>query len=530
MAENDPVRTRMKTYKEELNTLKTSTIECITAPLHLVKNYLMTTAGFDLMERQSQQSIDEFHSPKAHAKILKDNVAGIKTSYLNPHVKKACESIHTHLEVNLKRATTGVETLKRAIIPPNQAKTDALIALEESLESTRQFNEPLQLFKLRMETLEQLLRSNSVDNPRVITAYIKDQYDKMLEQLKLKKTADLELVSHRITALKQRPGPGDHFSDFELDDLEASLKKDINESYDKAEKGIDKDFKTGVPPEQKDGKDIDKGTPSLFKEFDKATRQAEAELHNFVLFAEKSKSKTLLESGLSAGLGTGIGDKGRTKYRENSFEKYAASIPERETGWLSPTAWFQYSQFLMNNRSELVTPSGLRLSVTDSGIQFSFPTSWSSYYHYQDRLLGADMMILVKRILALGKDEITLTLNCDDPMLRKKIMEEFYYAAHLAGFPDDKIKFSIAACPAAHNEEEKKPIDGKTANEIKSMLGSAPTRAQLKKQEWDQEQQVIDRNANQELHNDVEELESKINVIVGFDEPEMDVQARSFNR
>lgn len=524
MAENDPVRTKMKTFKEEMSTIKTSAIEFVSTPLHVIKNYMMSAAGFDLMERQSQQSIDEFHSPKAHAKILKDNVAGIKTSYLNPHVKKACESIHTHLETNLTRATTGIETLKRGINPPDPAKTQLLTDLEASLEATRQFNEPLLLFKLRMEALEQLLLTNSVDNPRVITAYIKDQYDKMLEELKLKKAADLKLVTETIERFRAQSG--NHFADHELPDLEASLKKDINESYDKAENGINKDFKTGVPPEKKDGKDVDKGTPSLLNELDKATRQAEAELHNFVLFAEKSKSKTLLESGLSAGLGTGISDHGRAKYRENSFEKYAASIPERESAWLSPTSWFQYSQFLMNNRSDLTTPSGLRVGVTDNGIHFSFPTGGAFYYHYQDRLLGADIMMMVKEVLRRGKDEITLTLTCDDPILRKKIMEEFYYAAHLAGFPDDKIKFSIAACPRAHNEEEKKPIEGKTATETKGMLGSAQRRAQQKKQEWDQEQQIIDKDTKQELNNDVDELERRINVIVGLDEEEIQAVAR----
>lgn len=518
------VPTKLKSIKDNVLGLFGSPIETSLTPFYLLKNYaLLPLAGYklsDLVRTQMDTSIDAFHSPAAKAKILKDNVAGIKTSYLNPHIQKANESIKTNLEDVLTRSKTGFETLKAGLeklLPDPVARTKLafLNAIEDkpgadglaSLQTTRALSDDLKQYQLRMEALFELLKTpNAIDNPRVITAYVKEQYKQVLEQLKAKKTADLEKITVKMTAFRA----GNHFTPSECAELEATLKKELEEAYDKAEKGLDKDFKTGVKPEKKEGKDVDEGTPSLFDELDKATRQAEAELHNFVLFAEKSKSKSLVVSGLSAGLGAGALSQGRI-YRDVSFDDYAKSIPERDSSWLSVEAWMQYAQFLMNNNGVLVTPTGLRLNYSDNGVQFTFPSAHSFYHHYQDRLLGADMMMMVNEIVKQGKKEITLELtSCDDPELRKVLMEEFYYAAHLAGFPDDKIKFQIAGCPRAKSEEEQKPIDNKTAAECMGMLGSAPSRAQQKKQAWQAEQDVLDVNQNIELKRDVKALAERI--------------------
>ncbi len=502
---DNKARTQARNFKEQM-TMWRSPISTALSPAYLLKNYALGLVGYDLSDligTQMDTSIDAFHSPQARAQILRNNVEGIKTSHLNEHIKKANQSIRTNLEDVLTRTTTGFETLKASIEkllpdPAAQEKLDLLTAMEDiagnqgyaSLRTTRALNDEMEQFKLRMEALQELLETNAVDNPRVITAYVKEQYAKLLEQLKLKKTADLNKIAENMRDLRRDGGP--RFTNSEYAELEATLKKDINEVYEKAEKALDKDFKTGTPAEKKDGKDVDKGTPSLFSNLDKATKQAEAELLNFVLFAEKSKSKMLVESGLSGGLGAGSLNNGRI-YRDISFDDYAQSLPERDSSWVSPTAWMQYAQFLMNNKGELTTPSGLRISHTDGGMQFSFPSGSSFYHHYQDRLLGADMMMMVNEIVRQGKDEITFVLTeCSDPKLRKVLMEEFYYAAHLAGFPDDKIKFEISGCPRAKTEEEQKPIDNKTAAECMGMLGRAPKRAQLKKAQWDQDQAALD--------------------------------------
>lgn len=535
-----PVRTRFQTFKEQIKSIRPDTA---LSPLYLLKNYGLSILGFDLLSRQMDKSIDEFHSPKAKAKILKDNVKGIKTSYLNEHIKKANESIATHVTNTLVRATTGFETLLNALDPlpaatdPNfprlQAKRNLLTNTQRGLQNTRGLNEELTLFKLRMETLQNLLESKKpeIHNPRVIVAYIKKQYDEALEQLKLKKTADLIKVNEQISNLRRDnvdAGHGFPLAAHEINTLEAALKKDINEAYEKAEKGLDKDFKTGTPPADKKDEN-DKGVPGLLSEFDKEVTKAEAELFNFVLFAEKSKSKKIVEDTLTAGLGAATNDEGEI-YRNITFADYANSLPERDTSWssyVSPSAWYDYAQFLMNNQGQITTPSGLRIGYSEDGtISFSFPSGNSFYHHYQDRLLGADMMLMVNEMVKRGASQVVLNLECDDPKLRKKIMEEFYYCAHLAGFSDDQIKFKISGCPRAKDEEERKPIDNKKASEIMGMLGSAPSRAQAKKQEWDQERAALEKDAKVERQREVQALTDHIDDIIGLNRPAINAVGR----
>lgn len=528
------VKTEVPGFKKRLKLMRP--LDMALSPVYLVKNYGMSLLGFDLLSRQMDKSIDEFHSPKAKAKILKDNYAGIKTSYLDEHVKKANQAISTHLTSNLTRGTTGFETLLNALdplpaaddpsLPRLQRRRDLLTTAQTQLQITRGLNEELTLFKLRMETLQELLAKNEVDNPRIIVGYIKEQYDKALEQLKLKRTADLAKVDEQITALRTDntdTGRGYPLAAHEIAALEAALKKDINEAYEKAEKGLDKEFKTGTPPDKKD--ENDKGTPSLLTELDKSVKKSEAELIQFVLFAEKSKSKTLVESDLTLGLGTGANTHGRI-YRNVSFSDYANSIPERDKSWVSPTAWFQYAQFLMNNQGQLHTPSGLRIGYNGDQITFSFPSGGSFYHHYQDRLLGADMMMMVNDIAKLGTGKIVLNLECDDPVLRKKIMEEFYYCAHLAGFTDDQIFFKVSGCPRADNEEERKPIENKKASEIMGHLGSAPSRAQAKKQEWDQEHKILEQSESIERNREIQKLGDHIDDLIGMDRPGIEAVGR----
>lgn len=534
MGINKNVKTEVPTFKKRLGAMQGSLIDTALSPAYILLNYGRHLVGLDLISRQLDKSIEQFHSPKARNKILQDNVQGIKTSFLNDHVKKANQSITTNLVGVLTRTTTGFESMFQSLGPqladPAQrpqatAKQTLLTDIQNALQASRSLNEELNLFRLRMETLHQLLEKNSVDDPRVITAYVKKQYDDMLKQLKLKKTADLALVDRQIAELRRR-NIRDGFplvAEHEIVALTAALKKDIEESYEKSEKALDKDFKTGTPADKKD--ESDKGIPALFSELDKAVTQAEAELTNFVLFAEKSKSKTLLDSNLAAGLGTGVDTQGRV-YREVSFLDYAQSIPERDRSWVSPTAWFQYAQYLLNNRGELSTPSGLRIECGQGGISFNFPNNWALYHHYQDRLLGADMMMMVKDMMGRGYTQISLKLDCGDPALRKKIMEEFYYCAHLCGYPDDKIKFNLSACPRASNEEEKKPIENKKASEIMGQLDRVRGRAQAKKSSWDAQQAEIDKTNQIHTQHSVMELEERIDSIIGMDEPDINARLR----
>lgn len=527
---DNKAKTKAKNIKQQLSTWR-SPIETALSPVYLLKNYGLSLIGYDLsslVAAQSSRSIDAFFGPAARAKILKDNIAGIKTSFLNEHIKKANQSIKTNFEDVLTRTTTGFEsirgTLEKLLPDQNAERKLAFLATiedaagtqgEDSLYKTRHINLEIEQFQLRMEVLQEMLESNDVDNPRVITAYVKEQYDKVLEQLKLKRTADLNKIAAKMAIIRASR----ELTSSECTELEATLKKEANEAYDKAEKGLDKDFKTGVPPEKKDDKEVSKGTSSLFADLDRATDQAEAELHNFVLFAEKSKSKSLVESGLHGGLGAGALSNGRI-YRDVSFDDYASSIPERESSWVSPTAWYQYAQYLRNNNGDLTTPTGLRLKNEGGTLSFTFPSGFAFYHHYQDRLLGADMMSMVNEMVRQGAENgIVFELNnCSDPKLRKVLMQEFYYAAHLAGLPDDKIFFKISGCPRAKDEEEKKPID-KSAAECMHMLGNAPTRAGLKKKEWEQEKRVLDTSAKVDFHRDVADLsniiEDKINLNAG---------------
>ena len=533
----NPPKTEFRGFKDQFRLLRP--LDMALSPFYLLKNYGLDVLGFDLLSRQADKSIDEFHSPKAKAKMLKDNVKGIKTSFLDEHVKKANDSIEKHLSTHLERGTTGFETLLNALDPlPDaadptrprlEAKRNLLTQIQRELHSTRGLNEELTLFKLRMQTLQELLKKNEIDNPRVIVGYIKEQYDKALKQLKLKKTADLTKVDEQMAELRRLNGlnPLTPLAPHEITNLEAALKKDIYEAYEKAEQGLDKDFKTGTPPDKKD--ENDKGVPGLLSECDKEVIKAEAELCNFVLFTEKSKSKRLVETNLSAGLGVGAGSQGKI-YRDISFEDYATSTPERDqswSSWASPNAWMQYWQFLMNNKGVLTSPSGLRFEYGANGnIHIKFPAGSAFYYYYQDRLLGADMMSIINKMVAEGATQIVLNLDCDDPDLRKLIMEEFYYCAHLAKFPDDKIKFKISGCPRANDEEERKPIENKNASEIMGLLGNAPTRAQAKEQEWEQERAALERDSKVELNRDIQGLADHIDDIIGMDRPAISAVGR----
>ncbi|NDH68397.1 MAG: hypothetical protein EBY22_10970, partial [Gammaproteobacteria bacterium] len=256
MGNDKRVKTEVPTMRKRLSAIKTSPLDMVLSPAYMALNYGRGLFGVDILQHQMDTSIDQFHSPKARAKILKENFKGIKTSYLNEHIKKANQSITTNLVNTLTRTTTGFESLLQALEPMlldtmqahrAQQKQALLTTTQTRLEPTRGLNEELNLFAVRMKTLQQLLDKNDVNDPRVITAYVKDQYDRMLKQLKLKKTADLSTVDTEIADLSRRNalGGGPHLTEHEINTLAATLKKEINEAHEKAEKALDKDFKTG---------------------------------------------------------------------------------------------------------------------------------------------------------------------------------------------------------------------------------------------------------------------------------------------
>ncbi|PJD92677.1 MAG: hypothetical protein CK424_03580 [Legionella sp.] len=490
-------------YKKSLAGIKTSNTALSAA--YVLAAYGMEAVGLDLVSRQTEKSIDQFHSPKARAQMLRDNIAGIKTKGMIAPLKQTMESMATHLK-GLKSSTTGFEGLKDQIKRQgnNVAQLALLKTFEGKLSSTRIYDFDVSEPSKRLEVLHGLMENDEVNDPRAILAYITSQYDNLLKELKRKKETDLKLIKNTILVMKQQPSCP---QEDDINKLEQDLINTLNERYDKAEKGIKTDFETGVPA----AKEGEKGTPSLKSLLENEAQKAELELINFVIFSEKSKSKEVVESDLSMRVGAPGADKGK-KYRKLSFEDYANDAnPERSAAWFSVEAWQHYGQYLMNNKAVLTTPSGLRMNHDERGVSIKFPASSSFYYHYQDRLLGSDMMLMVNEIKRQGKTEIKLTLTVHDPKLRQKIMEEFYYAAHLAGFPDNKIKFQVRF---TEKEKAEESIENKTAEEIMGRLGSAPSRAQTKAQMWKQEQETVSKDSKIALNREVHSIEERIDEIL----------------
>ncbi len=503
--------TKYKSFKDRLTIAKTP--NTVFSNAYLLAAYGMEAVGFDLLSRQVDTSIDQFHSPKARAKILSDNVAGIKTKGLVAPVKKCIGSLTTHLN-GLRHSSTGFESAKQkmeSILIGSTAgdKEDAreklqkIKALENSLATSRVYNFDLSEVKKRLEVLHEFLENDEVDDPRAIVAYITDQYKVLFDELKRKRESDLKLIKENIATART---DNDILPVSELNKIEQDLIKTVNESYDKAEQAIKSDFETGVPAAKKG----EQGTPGLKSVLEEETQKAELELIHFVIFSEKTKSKEVVEASLGMSAGPAGSNQGK-KYRSLAFEDYVRDEkPERSNAWLSLESWRHYGEYLMNNKAELYTPSGLRLSHDGNGsVSIKFPSSWSFYYHYQDRLLGSDLMLMVDEIKRQGKTEITLTLTIHDPKLRQKIMEEFYYAAHLAGFPDDKIKFNVKC-----SEKEDQSIDNKTAKEIQGRLGNAPNRAKIKAGTWDQERAAVSKESKKELNRHVQGIDDRIEDIL----------------
>ncbi|MCR9192778.1 MAG: lipocalin/fatty-acid binding family protein [Gammaproteobacteria bacterium] len=478
----------------------------------VVKN---TADLFGLEMQPSEELLEAHHAPKAREEIYRANVAGVKTNELNGLVKRALTSSKTHL-ADLTPGKTGFEdqiSELRAHIAANPADMAAagrvapLTAIERDLLPSRVPSFEINQFEERLAVLHELLERKDVDDPRVIIAYIKEQYAKLSQELDSKKTSDLALIDAKIADIRA----GNLLSEDATVALEKSLKDRVNEAHDKAKKGLETDFKQGVPA----AKEGEKATPSLFADFDKAAQKAEAELFSFVMYAEIIKTKAAVDPSLTAGVGPGLAPDDPKRYRNIKFEDYIQAQAERSHDLFSAKAWSQYFSYLLNQKAELETTSGLRMKIDpgSGSVSMTFPSNsiFSSYYSLDESYLEDDMMMLVNEIVRQGKDTISLSVESDDPKIRAKVMEAFYVAAKLAEppFDDSKIKFS-----ATITEEQKNSFQDKTATEIMGQLGSAPSRVAAKRQKWNAEKESIKKESNQQQLRDMASLDRKIEDIL----------------
>ncbi|HVT62735.1 MAG TPA: hypothetical protein VHD33_04520 [Legionellaceae bacterium] len=500
--------TQYKGFKERFKAVKTpvsSAINAVKTTTYIAGSYAMSIVGLDL-GTQVEKSIDQFFSPRARANLFKDNIAGLKVKGLIPSVKQSIQSLETHLKV-LEHPNTGFEELKNKLHMQSQDTRNShqnaaknqlnqLITIEGNLRAIRYPSFDINEIQKRFEVLKDILERDDVEDPRTIPAYVDIQLKALAKHIKDKKASDLQAIERQMNALRNGINH-DVLSIDEITKLEQTLIKTLNETYDKFEAGIKKDFEEGVPA----AKQGDTPVLSIKNLMQKEADKAEAELFNLVLFSEKTKSKEVVDANPGA-LGAHGANKGK-KYRSITFEEYVQDQPRTQS-------LLDFAQYLMNNKAEIYGLGGLRIKHDgQGGISMTIPHGLSLYYHYQDRLLGADIMSIVNQIKAQGKEEITLTLDVHDAKLRQKIMEEFYYAATLAGFPPDKIKFNVT-----YTEDPEKSISNKTASEIMGRLGQAPQRAGIKQQIWQQEQAEVDKESKVALNRRVAALDQKIENIL----------------
>ncbi len=477
-------------------------------PILLAVNYLTKVTGIgDGFHRDV--TCEQLHSPKAQAKILADYEGSIKVKGLEEPVEKWLNGITAQLKT-IGSETPGLAELKKQInanadLTDEQKKTRITLCktAEDYLLSKPSVD--LDDFKERMKIVLDLLKEDQENNPRVIVAYIDDQYFKLIKQMETDSKIQLERVDgylDNLNVLSRLPAPE------ELNNMKNEVKKLIQESFDKAKAELDTLYEKGTPATT----DKDEAVPSLRAIFGKKVDQAEKELCNLVLYAEHTDSKALPASkNLTAGAaGIAANKNDSRKYRDIDFKTYLEAKPERSSAWLSATAWSDYLKFLNNQKHELVTPGGLLLRHTETGVSISIPMSYSLYHQYYDDQLETDLLTIMNELIARGKDKVTITIDCQDETLRQKLMEKAYVAARLAGLPDDKIKFNVSGF-----KDKEQNITSKTATEIMSRLGSAPGIAQIKLNSWNQQKTGLQKPAKDKLNSDVAKLDKKINDILG---------------
>ena len=452
---------------------------------------------------------EQLHSPKAQAKILTDYEGSIKVQGLEEPVEKWLNGITAQLKT-IGSKTPGLADLKKQI----NANTDLT---EEDKKSRMNFCEKaendlltkkpsveLENFKERMNILSDLVKRDQENNPRAIVAYIDDEYFKLIKQMETDSKIQLENVDLYFNNINDLlPSQSEEYLS-----MKTELKNRIQASFDKAKAELDTLYEKGTPA----ATDKDKAVPSLRETFGKKVVQAEKELCNLVLYAEHTDSKAIPASeNLTAGAaGTAVNKPDSRKYRDIDFKTYLEAKPERSSAWLSATAWSDYLKFLNNQKHDLVTPGGLILRHTETGVSISIPMSYSLYHQYFDDQLEADLLTIMNELVARGKDEVTITIDCQDETLCQKLIEKAYVAARLAGLPDDKIKFNVSGF-----KDKEQNITGKTATEIMSRLGGAPGIAQIKLNSWNQQKMEIQKAAEPKLRSDVAKLDKKINDILG---------------
>jgi len=492
--------------KEKLTSLMTN------APA-VALNYIAHVTGITSVQAHSNLSLEQFHSPKAHTKILTDYEKSIKVKGLIQPVDELLKGLTAQLD-GIRSTTTGLEDFKKKIEDHEtltEAEKEAKIKFSEGVEKTlgptRATSPEVQDFQKRLEILLELLNKDETDNPRVIVAYIDDEYHKLIKQLQDDKQHALEAVTKQFGELKGLGGGA--MSAKELDEMQKEMEKRITDSYDKAQTELDKLYEKGTPA----ATEKDKAVPGLRERFVKTADQAEQELINLVLYAEHTDSKAIpTPKTLSAGAGVAPDNDGPGKYRNVGFDEYLAVKPERASTWFSSQAWSDYLKFLCNQNHELYTPSGLLLNhqKNDKGetiIAITLPAGFGIYHHYYDNQLESDLLCMMNELKAKGKDEVNITINIHNPALRQEIMEKAYIAAKLAGFPDEKIKFNVT-----FHEDDKRTINDKTAKEIRGQLGQAPSRAQTIQNSWNAQKKAAENP--QKLRAEVASLDRKINGIL----------------
>ena len=490
-------------YKKNQN-YQTSSWSYICCALNIITHMHYNMINSEYHHNGKFHSLENYFSPHAKEAILKKHVLGMKTSFLNAHVDDVLKSIDNNITKNLNLEKITLAKLK-ASVKEDPTKMTAINNAITALEATTALNQELDDFQARIQSLQELLKNNSVHNPAVIVQYIKDEYKKGLEAVQQKKQHDLDLVKKTFDTLEG-------FTDEEkevIGEEKSVLEKRINEAFEKAETGLKKDFDTDTPDEKDNEGNIKaKGSKCLISLLDAAVKQSESEFLNFYLFSEQTSSKRLAKDtqALTAGVGMPDDEDDSIKFREVKFSEYVQSMPEDDPD----QNWFGKMQNHLRFNNKLKTPSGLEIEYKGESMSFNIPSRyWPHYHHAEDNLLVTDMSIVVNHVKANNYSAIVFTLNTSNHLIRDDAMEAFYMAARLAGFKDEDIYFEIGPCSGAVRDEDKKEIRGK-ASELGGKLSSARAKTSILEEQWRKDQDQINKEKKHSLNNAKKDLAKEI--------------------
>ena len=491
-----------KTFKDRL-------INTLYAPIEVVRtglNYAADVTGIDILESTVERSIEQFYSPRARAKILANNRVGVKIKGLQAPLKEAIASLESNL-ASLKIEETGfaahITELQKNTTSAGRLKVQKLTNLETTISRSLGASFDLNEVTKRFQELSGCIDNDSIHNPRVIIDYIETQYDLFKKQLEEDKTAALKAIKDNIDKEKNEANPC--LTAATLDKIAKDLSDKVTKAYETTKENLETAYVKGKPAIKatKEKEKDTPATPGILAKLSNAAENAEAELLSMIVFSEHSSSKSVPNTSLTMGSTTPAPlSEDPIRYRNMSLEDYINHQPERSKSFLSAQAWWQYGKYLMNNKAELITPSGLRMKHNGSNsISITVPSRYALYHHASDKMLGADAMHMVNQIKAAGFPTIVFTVDCQDPIVRQKMMEEFYYAAKMGGYSDDHIKFNVPCLEDQQpsHSNSKLSITNEPASNILGRLGNAPNRALIAMSRWKEEEKILKNESSASL-------------------------------